>query len=714
MATLEKIRNQAGLLVVVVGLALFAFIIGDFLSSGSSYFREDPDQVALVNGTPINMQEYQYRIDEMTNIYKMQSQVSNVPEEVNGQIRQSVYEAMVQEIVMKDAVDKLGIRVTSDELFDMVQGENISPMVQQFPFFMDPQTGAYSRARALGVLKTIEDIESAPMEERAQIEQVRQYWLFWERNMKSQRIQDKYMNLLTKAIVANPLDAKSAYEATRQNADIVYAMQSYATIPDSTISVSDSEIKKLYNQRKEQYKQSEMRTLDYIVVDIRPSQDDYDAVREDLEKAKAELIPAGSDVAEVVNAYSEVLFTDAYASEAALDENMIAFVSAAEIGAVEGPIFYNQGYRLMKLVDKKIDADSVKLSQISFFTQGGLTEESIASLADSLLNVLKAGGDFEELAGLYSMDQMAAEGGDFGWFTEAGALRTAGDNFRDAIFGASVGEPQIFKDAYSTHIIKITEKTAPVPKYKLAYISQEVTAGSKTQNEIYGALNQFVANNNSVEKIAAAAKDAGYELRQGVNVAPGDRSVGSIADSRQVIRWAFEGTKKNEISRIFESKDNFVLAIRRDASSEGYQAIETIAPMLSMEIRTKKKGDEIVKQLKDKNLTSIESYAQAMGSVIDTVRFINMNTSRITGIGLEPILNTKVTYAPLNQISEPIAGNNGVYVFNVFHREQDTGTYNEKTEIQTLESAIAYSVGYMATQALRDKAVVKDNRIRFE
>jgi len=103
-----------------------------------------------------------------------------------------------------------------------------------------------------------------------------------------------------------------------------------------------------------------------------------------------------------------------------------------------------------------------------------------------------------------------------------------------------------------------------------------------------------------------------------------------------------------------------------------------------------------------------------MGSVIDTVRFINMNTSRITGIGLEPILNTKVTYAPLNQISEPIAGNNGVYVFNVFHREQDTGTYNEKTEIQTLESAIAYSVGYMATQALRDKAVVKDNRIRFE
>lgn len=713
MATLEKIRNQAGLLVIVVGLALFAFIIGDFLNSGSSYFRQNQDQVATVNDTPINIQEYEHRIEEMTNIYKMQSQSNNVPEEINVQIRQSVYDAMVQEIVVKDAADQLGIQVTPEELFDMVQGENISPMIQQFPFFMDPQTGAYSKTRALSILKTIENIESVPADQRAEVEQVRQYWLFWERNMKSQRLQDKYMTLLSKAIVANPLEAKDAYEGTAQSSDIVYAMQSYATIPDSTVTVSDSEIKKLYSQRKEQYKQQEMRVLDYISVDIRPSQDDYEAVRSEMEKAKAELATT-DNVAEVVNAYSEAAYIDAYASAASLDENMVSFVQNAEVGDIEGPTFYNESYRLMKLIDKKMDADSVKISQIVLASQNGNEDAQLVTLVDSLVTVLKAGGDFAELARQYSMDQTGAEGGELGWCTEVGAMRMLGDDFRDLIFTTPVNEPVVHKTAYGTYIFKVTEKTASVPKYKLAYIMQEVSASSKTQSDLYNALNQFIATNNSVEKMMAAAKDAGYELMADVRVSSNDRNIGSVADSRQVVRWAFEGTKENEISRIFESKDNFVVAIRKDVLPEGYQSVQTVAPMLAMELKAKKKGEEIAKQLKEKNITSINAYAQAMNSRVDTVRFVNMNTARITGIGQEPMLNAKIASASLNQLSEPVIGNNGVYVFSVFNRSKDSGTYDEKTEIQTIESSASYRVGYLAAQALRENAEIEDNRIRFE
>lgn len=712
MATLEKIRNQAGLLVIVVGLALFAFIIGDFLNSGSSYFRQNQDQVANVNGTPINIMEYQNRIDEMLNIYKMQSQTSTVPEEVNAQIRQSVYDAMVQEIVMKEALGELGLQVTPDELFDMVQGDNISPMIQQFPLFMDPQTGAYSRTRALEVLKTIENIESVPVENRAEVEQVRQYWLFWERNMKMQRLQDKYSALLTKAIVANSLDARDAFDNTQNNSDIVYAMQSYNSISDSIINVSDSDIKKLYNQRKEQYKQKEMRVLDYIAVDIRPSQDDYEAVRKDLEDARTELLTT-TNVADVVNEYSETQFVDAYVSEKSMDPNMVIFVTSAEVGDIEGPVFSNESFRVMKLLDKKVAADSVKVSQIYLATQNN-DADRVAELADSLLTVLKSGGNFEEIAMQYSMDQTGANGGEFGWFTEPAALSVLGEDFRNTIFEAQINNPVILKSSFGTHIIKVTERTQDVPKYKLAFITQSVTPSSKTQSDLYNTLNQFIANNNTSEKMTEAASEAGYAFVANVRIATSDQNLGSVADARQVVRWAFEGTKKDEVSKIFESKNNFVVAIRKEVLPEGYQSIQTVAPSLAMELRAKKKGEEIVKQLTEKNLTTLDAYAQAMNSNVDTVRFVNMATSRIAGIGLEPVLNAEIAFASVNQLSRPIAGNNGVYVFNVFNRMQDQGTYDEKTQIQTLESSTSYRIGYMATQALTEKAEIEDNRIRFE
>ena len=712
MATLEKIRNQAGLLVIVVGLALFAFIIGDFLNSGSSYLRQDQDQVANVNGTPINILEYQQRIDEMSNIYKMQSQTNAVPEEVNAQIRQSVYDAMVQEIVMKDALGALGMQVTPDEMFDMVQGDNISPMVQQFPYFMNPETGAYSKVRALEVLKTIENLDAVPAENRAEVEQVRQYWLFWERNMKMQRLQDKYTALLAKAIVANPLDAKDAFDNTQVNSDIIYAMQSYSTIPDSMITVSDSEIKKVYNQRKEQYKQKEMRVLDYIAVDIHPSQDDYKAVRVELEEARTELSTT-SNVADVVNEYSETQFVDAYVSEGSMDQLMIRFVTSAEIGDIEGPTFEDQSYRLMKLVDKKMDADSVKVSHIYLVAQDG-DADRLSTLADSLLTVLKSGSDFAETAMKYSMDQAGANGGELGWFTEPAAIRMLGEEFKNTVFSTSVNEPVILKTTYGTHIIKVTEKTAAIPKYKLAYITQTVTPSSRTQGDLYSALNQFMANNNTPEKMASAAREAGYEFITDVRVSPSDQIVGSVTDSRQVVRWAFEGTKKNEVSQIFESKDNFVVAIRKDVLPEGYQSVQTVAPMIAMELRAKRKGEEIAKQLTEKNLTNVAAYAQAMSSRVDTVRFVNMATTRITGIGLEPVLNAEIAYAPLNKVSEPVIGNNGVYVFNVFNRNTENGSYNEKQQMQTLESSIGYRVGYQAAQALTEKAKIVDNRIRFE
>ena len=710
MATLEKIRSKAGLLVLVVGLALFAFIIGDFLNSGSTYFRQSQERIAEIDGEVIKIQDYQARVDEMTEIYKMQSGSASLPEEYMTQIRQSVFDGMVQEIVLDEATQKLGMVVGPEELFDMVQGENISPLIQQMQMFVNPQTGAFDKSALLTFLKQIDvdNIATYPAEQQAQLQQAQRFWMFWEKNIKRQRLEFKYTTLLSKAIAANALDAKAAFDESVENSDIVYAMQSYATIPDSTIAVSDSEIKQLYEQRKESYKQKASKIIDYIAVDIRPSKEDYDKVQADIESVKSEL-ETTDRVADLVNENSEVPYVDAFFTENALDAEMKQFATTAEVGAIYGPVFDNDKYRLFKLIDKTNAPDSVKVSHIMLAGKG---EAETKALADSLLTVLKGGASFEELAKQFSADQAAENGGELGWFTEATALRGVNAEFKDAVFGTPLNQIAVVKSMYGTHLVKVTEKTANVAKYKVADIDMTVSPSSKTYSNIYNELNQFISNNHSLEKLTANAKEAGYNLVSDATVTKDDQLLGSVQNSRQVIRWAFQNDK-GAISEIFECNDKFVVAAMKGSLDEGYRPVELVAAPLKAELIAQKKGEQIAAALAAKNLTSVEAYAEAMGAKVDSVKFVNFATRRISGIGIEPNLNAAVAMAQVDQVSAPVKGNNGVYVFKVYARNKDAKTYDEAEQVRTLDATNAYRVGFQAIQSLINKAEVEDNRIRF-
>ena len=710
MATLEKIRSKAGLLVLVVGLALFAFIIGDFLNSGSTYFRQSQERIAEIDGEVIKIQDYQARVDEMTEIYKMQSGSASLPEEYMTQIRQSVFDGMVQEIVLDEATQKLGMVVGPEELFDMVQGENISPLIQQMQMFVNPQTGAFDKSALLTFLKQIDvdNIATYPAEQQAQLQQAQRFWMFWEKNIKRQRLESKYTTLLSKAIAANALDAKAAFDESVENSDIVYAMQSYATIPDSTIAVSDSEIKQLYEQRKESYKQKASKIIDYIAVDIRPSKEDYDKVQADIESVKSEL-ETTDRVADLVNENSEVPYVDAFFTENALDAEMKQFATTAEVGAIYGPVFDNDKYRLFKLIDKTNAPDSVKVSHIMLAGKG---EAETKALADSLLTVLKGGASFEELAKQFSADQAAENGGELGWFTEATALRGVNAEFKDAVFGTPLNQIAVVKSMYGTHLVKVTEKTANVAKYKVADIDMTVSPSSKTYSNIYNELNQFISNNHSLEKLTANAKEAGYNLVSDATVTKDDQLLGSVQNSRQVIRWAFQNDK-GAISEIFECNDKFVVAAMKGSLDEGYRPVELVAAPLKAELIAQKKGEQIAAALAAKNLTSVEAYAEAMGAKVDSVKFVNFATRRISGIGIEPNLNAAVAMAQVDQVSAPVKGNNGVYVFKVYARNKDAKTYDEAEQVRTLDATNAYRVGFQAIQYLINKAEVEDNRIRF-
>ena len=710
MATLEKIRNKAGLLVAVVGVALFAFIIGDFLNSGSTFFRQSQEKIAEINGEVISIHDYQARVDEMAEVYKMQTGTSSVAEELMTQIRQSVFESMVQEVVLDEAASALGLTVTSEELFDLIQGENISPMIQQMPMFRNPETGMFDKLALLNFLKTINDdnITSYPVDQQAQLLQARNFWLFWEKNIKQQALTGKYSALLSKAVSANTIDAQDVYNSSAENSDIVYAMQSYSTIPDSTITVADSELKKLYEQRKDQFKQSEGRVIKYLSVDILPSPEDYGKFKTEIEKIREELV-ASENIADIVNESSEVPYMDAFVSNGALDADAKLFVTTSEVGAVSTPSFQNDSHRLMKLVAKTVAPDSVKVSHIML---AGATDAVIAARADSLKNVLKGGADFAELAKEFSVDQTAEQGGELGWFTELTALNGLNEEFKNTIFSTPLNEVALVKSLYGTHLVKVTEKTANVEKYKVAIVVLNVSPSSKTYSNIYNELNQFVAKNNNMDKLDDAAKEAGYNLVSNVTVTAQDQTIGFIQNSRPVIRWAFEHNK-GQISEIFECDNKFVVAAVQGKIKEGYSSLQSVSASLRSELIRQKKGEQIVQNLISKNLTSLEAYAGVMGGAVDSVKFVNFGTQRIASIGVEPKLNAYISAAKEGELSAPIAGQNGVYVFKVYNREKSETPYDEAATIQGLESASAYRVGFLGIQELVNEAKVKDNRIRF-
>ena len=179
-----------------------------------------------------------------------------------------------------------------------------------------------------------------------------------------------------------------------------------------------------------------------------------------------------------------------------------------------------------------------------------------------------------------------------------------------------------------------------------------------------------------------------------------------------MIRWAFQNDK-GKISEIFECDDKFVIAGVEGTLKEGYRSVASVTPALRAEIAAQKKGEKIAADLKAKSLTSVEAYADAMGSRVDSVKFINFGTRRIAGIGVEPKMNAMVSIAEVGQVSEPVAGNNGVYVFKVYDRNKDAKEFNEAEQIRTLDASNAYRFGFQAIQSLVNKAEVEDNRVRF-
>jgi peptidyl-prolyl cis-trans isomerase D len=708
MATLQNIRNKGPLLVIVIGVALLAFVLGDLFSSGSLLVGKARDRAFVVNGEVITTQEYSNKITEFEEFQKMISGQSSLDENISLQIREAVYQQMVRDRLLKDQADDLGLVVTKEEINDLVYGQSVSPILQQLPFFVDPQTGIFSRTALVEFLNVINTPNPNP-QEQALVDQYKSLWLFIENMIKTQRLEEKYISLLSNSVIVNDLEAKRTFDLSQQNAEIEYVMKSYFTVPDSSVTVTDKEIRDFYNKNKKSFKlEAPIVKISYFTKEIVPSDEDFAAIEQQSHTA-FEQLQSAVNPATVVADYSDIPYRDVFMGETLLTPSQLDFARTANISDIYGPVREGDSFQLYKLVDKTVAPDSVYLSMMAVPTSTMVGQDSvITQFVDSIYNSIKNGESFANVANSLNPGSNA---GDVGWAREIDLL-PFGKEMVDAAFNAPVGEPVRISLPGQQVIFQVEQKTKPVNKFKLAVINMPVLPSEKTSNNIDNELNQFVSKEDIKQNFNQLATEAGYMVIPNMSFSANDFSLGQISGSRQVISWAVNQKEIGAV-RKFDLTNLRIVARVDEVIPSGTTPISEVADIIRTQLINKKKADKIIADLEQQNIASIEDYAEAMNSRIDSVRFVNFTTQNIVGLGYEPVINAVSSFAPLNTVVGPMEGNMGVFVTKVIDRSEGSAEYNDKEQKESLLNNNAYRLQMQALETLKSKLGVEDNRYRF-
>lgn len=666
MATLQSIRNHGTILLVVVGVAMLAFILGDFLNSGSSFFNKNRENVAEIAGHNVHYTEYEAAKEQLTEVYKLEYGTSDINEELTLQIRNQVWQNLLMDYTLSTQTEKIGMDVTDNELSELCIGSNPHQIITQRRAFYD-ETGNFNQTALVNFLASLEQ-EPESAEQAEVINQYKNYWNFWENAVRLQYLQEKYVNLLSKMVTANNLDAKYAFQARQETVNVQYVQQPYYAVADSLVKVTESDIKKLYNEKKEQYKQTPNRSIEFVSFPIVPSADDF-AETERLMKSLENDFCTKEDVAAIVNGNSDILYDGRdYSKETVPAEYQeFAFGKGVKKGNCTELTFDNNTYSIARVMDcgyKK--SDSIKLAAI-------VNEET------------------QEL----------------GWFT----AEVLPANMVELAFDGKKGETFTVANGMNEQTFKILEKSKPTPKVKLAILSRKVSASSKTYATLYNQAKQFIVANNNADSLHQAA------LAQGLSVTPvyalnqNTDKVNDLKNSREIVRWAF-GAKQGQVSDVFTCGDQFVVAALTEVNDSEYRSIEAVRAELIIAATNNKKADYIINQLKD--VTTLEAAAELFDTELKTAENISLASSRLGAAGVEPsVIGTALALEP-NTVSAPVKGNNGVYLLTVDAKQIAEGELNTTTEINNLNMRSSYMIPYQAISLIQEEAKVVDNRARFQ
>jgi len=701
MGLMSYLRNRAGLVVTIIGLAIIAFLLGDIISYGTPFWMKNQNQVGSVNGEAIDYQAFNAQVDQTTAMYQQQMG-GTASSQMRNYAVQQVWNQFISQELLQQEIDKIGLAVGREELNSLVQGANPSPQIIQA--FTNPETGVFDKNQLNTFLSQINS-QGTP--------EMRVQWEMLLENIRNERLNEKYSNLVGNSVYVTSLEAQEEYNQRNRLANFKYLMLDYSSVKDSEIKLTDADYKAYYDAHKNAFDNpEESRTIEYVLFDARPTANDTAATRSVIEQLKSELVNATTDsLFAAINSDTKYPYT--YIRKGQVSPALDSVIFDVPVGTTVGPFLSQDRFEIAKVVETKFSPDSVQASHILLNTtaEGGV--DKAQAKADSIKGLIQQGESFAALAIEFSLDEGSKiNGGDLGTFPRGQMV----PEFDEAVFSGKTGDVVIVNSRFGTHIIRIERQIGNSKIVKAAIVDKVINSGKATTDAAYTKANNFFSEINSTDFSEVANKQS-VTVHKADKVVPMDDTFNGVEVPRDLVRWAFEA-KKGEVSeRIFDTQDNFIVARIVDIQPKGTLSLSAVKPQIEASVRNEVKAKMLTEKLNNalNGASSIDQVAQKLEKTAVDIENIVMANPVLPGVAMEPaVVGTAFGLQP-NTLSKAVKGEQGVYAVQVtgFTNPAElvaSDMSDQKQQMQTSKAQRSWSAIY---QALQHKADIHDNRIRF-
>ncbi|MCX2473170.1 SurA N-terminal domain-containing protein [Pedobacter sp. MC2016-05] len=694
MGLMTFLRNRAGyILVFAIGFAIVAFLVGDAINVGKPFWSANQKVVGTVDGNDISIDDFQPKVDQSLNQYKQQFGGSLNPQMTAMAVDQA-WNAELAGVLLNKEYERLGLTVSEDELFDLLQGQNPSPIIKQY--FSNPQTGQIDRATLMNFLKS-KDAQALQQSNMLQ------------QQIKEQSLQAKYSNLIRNSVYVTSLEATDEYTNRNKLANFKYVGLDYSTIADASVKLTDADYSAYYDENKARFNNpQESRSFDYVSFSIRPTAADSAAVKAQVEKIAADFRTSKNDsLFAAIN--SDVKVPYSYLSKGKLgDAALDSAVFALPAGSYYGPALTGNSYKLVKVIDTRFSPDSVKVKHILIDPAKVGGEDKAIKLADSLKGLIAKGGNFAELAKTYSVDGSKDQGGSLPAFTRGQMVA----EFENAAFDGKAGDLKVVKSQFGYHIMSIERQMGNSKVAKLAYIEKTLGASSKTQQAAYKAASNFL-NDVKGKDFAKYAQEKGLKVAVADKISATQGFAAGLDNPRKLIQDAYAADKGDVLPEIYTMTNEYVVARLTAVNPKGILPLEAVKKEIQPLVLNEVKAKMLKDKLNAAGKASLDQIASKVGAPVNPVQNIVFANPVIPGVAQENKLVGSVFGAQPGKVSTPVAGERGVYVFVVDGFTNPAPIANMFKQKESMLLSLGQRSGQAAFQALIDQATIKDNRVKF-